>query len=91
MTSARVDLLDRVAVRSLISDFQPTCLVHCAATGMEFPRTEWFELIRSNVDLTVNLCECAAAISGCQFIFVSTGLAYRPQGRPLPGRVLVTR
>lgn len=81
--SARVDLLDRAAVRSLVAAFRPTCVVHCAATGMEFPRTEWFDLIRFNVDLTVNLCECAATIPDCAFIFVSTGLAYRPGDRPL--------
>lgn len=75
--SVRVDLLDRAAVRSVVVAFQPTCIVHCAATGMEFPRTEWFDLIRFNVDLTVNLCECAATIPDCHFIFVSTGLAYR--------------
>lgn len=75
--SVRVDLLDRAAVRSVVTAFQPTCIVHCAATGMEFPRTEWFDLIRFNVDLTVNLCECAATIPDCHFIFVSTGLAYR--------------
>lgn len=81
--SVRVDLLDRVAVRSVVAAFRPTCVVHCAATGMEFPRTEWFELIRFNVDLTVNLCECAADIPECHFIFISTGLAYRPADHPL--------
>ena len=80
---ARVDSFDRPKVGAMISQFRPTAIVHCAATGMTFPRTEWFELIRFNVDLTVNLCECAATMPGCQFVFVSTGLAYRPQGRPL--------
>jgi nucleoside-diphosphate-sugar epimerase len=80
---ARVDSFDRPKVGALISQFRPTAIVHCAATGMTFPRTEWFELIRFNVDLTVNLCECAATMPGCQFVFVSTGLAYRPEGRPL--------
>lgn len=83
MESVRVDLHDRPAIRSLMAAFRPTCVVHCAATGMEFPRTEWFDLIRFNVDLTVNLCECAASIPDCHFIFVSTGLAYRPTDRPL--------
>jgi len=82
--SVRVDLLDRAAVRSVVTAFQPTCIVHCAATGMEFPRTEWFDLIRFNVDLTVNLCECAATIPDCHFIFVSTGLAYRQKAGDRP-------
>ena len=80
---ARVDDFNRPVVGALISRFQPTCLVHCAATGMEFPRTEWFELIRFNIDVTINLCECVASIPRCHFIYVSTGLGYRPQGRPL--------
>jgi len=80
---ARLDSFDRPKVGAIISQFRPTSIVHCAATGMTFPRTEWFELIRFNVDLTVNLCECAASLPGCQFVFVSTGLAYREQGRPL--------
>jgi nucleoside-diphosphate-sugar epimerase len=80
---ARVDHFDRPRIAALAAAFHPTCLVHCAATGMEFPKAEWFDLIRFNVDLTVNLCECAAAIPGCQFVFVSTGLAYRFAGRPL--------
>jgi nucleoside-diphosphate-sugar epimerase len=79
----RVDGLDRATLARVARAFEPTCIVHCAATGMEFPRTEWFELIRFNVDLTVDLCECAAALPGCEFIFVSTGLAYRSAPRPL--------
>lgn len=83
VASVRVDLHDRPRLAEVVSAFQPTCVVHCAATGMEFPRTEWFDLIRFNVDLTVNLCECVAAVPDCHFIFVSTGLAYRPLRRPL--------
>ncbi len=80
---ARPESLDRQGLHAVIRDFEPDSIVHCAATGMEFPSTAWFDLIRLNVDLTVNLCECAAAIPGCHFVHVSTGLAYRPQGRPL--------
>lgn len=80
---ARPESLDRGALHAVIREFAPHSIVHCAATGMEFPKTAWFDLIRLNVDLTVNLCECAAAIPGCHFVHVSTGLAYRPQGRPL--------
>ena len=78
-----VESLERSALGIHIARFQPTCLVHCAATGMDFPQTQWFDLIRFNVDVTISLCECASAIPGCHFIHVSTGLAYREQGRPL--------
>lgn len=78
-----VEGLERSALGVQIASFQPTCIVHCAATGMEFPRTQWFDLIRFNVDVTISLCECAAAIPGCHFVYISTGLSYREQGRPL--------
>jgi nucleoside-diphosphate-sugar epimerase len=79
----RADLSDRRKIAEIVSEFRPEIIVHCAATGMEFPKTEWFDLIRFNVDFTVNLCECAAGAGAAHFIFIGTGLAYRPQSRPL--------
>ena len=81
--TVRVDNFSRPHVGALISRFEPTAIVHCAATGMSFPHSEWFELIRFNVDLTVDLCECAAALGNCHFVFISTGMVYREEGRPL--------
>lgn len=78
-----VDLFDTQRVGEVVRAFAPTGFVHCAATGMEFPRARWFDLIRFNVDVSINLCEAAAGVPGCHFVFVSTGLAYRDQGRPL--------
>ena len=80
---ARVDLWDREGVARIVADFRPETIIHCAATGMEFPKTEWFDLIRFNVDFTVNLCESAAISGGSHFIFISTGLAYKSIPRPL--------
>ena len=80
---ARVNFEDRAAVMKIINDYAPTTLVHCAATGMDFPKPVWFDLIRFNVDVTVNLCEAAAQLPECRFIFVSTGLVYGRQMRPL--------
>jgi UDP-glucose 4-epimerase len=79
----RVDLSDSRHVHEITATFAPTCIVHCAATGMEFPRSEWFDLLRVNIDMAVNFCELAARMSNCHFIHVSTGLAYRRQDRPL--------
>lgn len=79
----RVDLRNREGVFRIIADFRPETIIHCAATGMEFPKTEWFDLIRFNVDFTINLCESAALSGGSHFIFISTGLAYKPLDRPL--------
>jgi len=79
----RVDLWDREGVAQIVADFRPATIIHCAATGMEFPKTEWFDLIRFNVDFTVNLCESAAISGGSHFIFIGTGIAYKSIPRPL--------
>jgi len=79
----RVDLWDREGVARIVADFKPATIIHCAATGMEFPKTEWFDLIRFNVDFTVNLCESAAISGGSHFVFIGTGLAYKSIPRPL--------
>ncbi len=83
MMETRLDLLDQNAVTKVVHDFQPQTIVHAAATGMEFPKTEWFDLIRFNVDFTVNLCESAACNPEAHFIYISTGLCYRPLPRSL--------
>lgn len=83
VTHLAVDFFNEGAVREVIAPFRPTCVIHCAATGMEFPRPEWFSLIRFNVDVSITLCECASRSPGCHFIYISTGLVYREQGRPL--------
>ncbi len=83
VTVVEVERLDRAALGVVLGRFAPTALVHCAATGTEFPRPRWFDMIRFNVDVTVDLCAAVAAIPGCHFVYVGTGLAYREQGRPL--------
>lgn len=79
----RLDLLDRGSISEVVAEFQPETIIHAAATGMEFPKTEWFDLIRFNVDFTVSLCEAAARTGTSHFVFISTGLAYKPLERPL--------
>ncbi|MGC4073222.1 MAG: NAD(P)-dependent oxidoreductase [Nibricoccus sp.] len=83
MDCVRVQFEDKAAVQKIIQDYAPTCLVHCAATGMDFPKPVWFDLIRFNVDATINLCESVSRLKGCRFIFISTGLVYGRQNRPL--------
>lgn len=77
----QVDFFNREKVAAIIKDFQPTSLIHCAASGMRFPKPEWFDLIRFNVDVSLHLCESVSKIRQCQFVYVSTGLGYRDQGR----------
>jgi UDP-glucose 4-epimerase len=79
----RLDFFCREEVAAVIKEFQPTGVLHCAASGMRFPRPEWFELIRFNVDVSLHLCESVSQIPGCQFVYISTGLSYRDQGRKL--------
>lgn len=79
----RLDFFDKTAIARLVARFQPTCVIHCAASGMQFPKPKWFELIRFNVDVSLSLCEEVSTIPGCRFVYVSSGLAYRDQGRPL--------
>ena len=79
----RLELMDRDALGASVKAFQPRTIIHCAATGMEFPKNEWFDLIRFNVDFSINLCQIASEISGCRFIFINTGMIYRSANRPL--------
>ena len=79
----RIDFFDREACRRVLREFEPECMIHCAASGVQIPRPRWFELIRFNVDTTIHLCECVAQQRDCRFVFVSTGLAYRETGRAL--------
>lgn len=77
----RVDFKDTAQISRIVAEFAPHTIIHCAATGMEFPKTEWFDLVRFNVNFSVSLCEIAAASGGSHFIFVGTGMAYRPISR----------
>ena len=79
----QIDFFQRDAVAEIIKSFQPTSLIHCAASGMRFPKPNWFDLIRFNVDVSLSLCESVAQIRDCQFVYISTGLSYRDQGRLL--------
>ena len=83
VTIQEVDFADRQQIDAALQQFNPTCVVHCAASGMQFRRPAWFDMVRFNVDVSLNLCESVSRVSGCQFIYISTGLAYRDQKRPL--------
>jgi nucleoside-diphosphate-sugar epimerase len=78
-----VDFLDSGRLAELVQGLQPTAFIHCAASGMQTPRPGWSEMVRFNVDVSVQLCELVSRIPGCQFVYISTGLAYADQGRPL--------
>jgi len=78
-----VDFDNKEQLGSIFRSFRPTCVIHCAGSGMIFPTLQWFKLVRFNVDATLALFELAAELPGCHFIPISTGLAYREKGLPL--------
>jgi UDP-glucose 4-epimerase len=78
-----VDFGNAAMLRRCVTDFRPTAVIHCAATKTHFDRRRWFEMIRFNVDVSLRLCESVSHVAGCHFIYVSSGLAYRDQGRRL--------
>ena len=81
-----VDFFDKGELARIFTRFDPTTVIHCAATGMVFPKLDWFELIRFNVSVSLDLIELASKLpsqsGGCHFIYVSTGLAYRDKPKP---------
>ena len=79
----RVDFADQAALRRILAAFSPTCVIHSAASGLQRPRPNWFDLAAFNIETTLRLFQCSAAVPGCHFVFVGTGLAYRSLGRPL--------
>lgn len=78
-----IDLNDTAALRALLFDFKPTCVIHSAASALHSPNPSWSERIGFNVDASIALCEAASAIQNCHLVYISSGLAYREQPRPL--------
>jgi UDP-glucose 4-epimerase len=61
---------------------QPDVIVHCAASGVRPDRPHWFEMTRFNVDATLGLFESSGPYKS-HFVYISTGLVYRQQSRPV--------
>ena len=78
------DLQDEQATDRLVQQIKPDVIVHCAASGVRPPRSEWFEMIVFNVAGSVALFKAYCALpKSAHFIYISTGLVYRVQQRPL--------
>jgi UDP-glucose 4-epimerase len=58
----------------------PDVVIHAAAAGLRYPRPPFPELAHFNVTMTLRLFEAAVP---ARFILISSGLAYKTQGRPL--------
>jgi nucleoside-diphosphate-sugar epimerase len=75
--------LDRPAqLGQMLQEFRPTTFIHTAATGMQQPLPDRSELLRTNVELPLTLAKAASEVPHCHFVHVSSGLAYKDQGRP---------
>ncbi len=78
------DLSDAIHTAQIFERVNPSVIVHCAASGLRPPRASWFELMQFNVVSTMRLFQMNCRLDqDSHFIYVSTGLAYREQGRPL--------
>jgi UDP-glucose 4-epimerase len=78
-----VDLQDAEQTKLLIDEFAPATIVHCAASGVRPARPHWFEMLSFNVTATLRLFEASCQLPECHFIYISTGLVYREQLRPM--------
>jgi UDP-glucose 4-epimerase len=59
---------------------RPDVVIHSAACGLRHPKPSYSEMAAVNAEASLRLFE---ATPQSHFIYVSTGLAYLPQGRPL--------
>jgi nucleoside-diphosphate-sugar epimerase len=78
----QVDIEDTARLTQAVQQFQPTAIIHCAASGVRPSKIDWFDLLRLNLSATVALFEASCEIDECHFIHISTGLVYANQDRP---------
>lgn len=78
------ELSDTPHTAQIFERANPDVIVHCAASGLRPPRTSWFDLMRFNVESTMRLFQMNCRFDHhSHFIYISTGLVYREQRRPL--------
>ncbi len=78
------ELSDAIHTAQIFERANPDVIVHCAASGLRPPKGSWFDLMHFNVESTMRLFQMNCRFDHhSHFIYVSTGLVYREQGRPL--------
>jgi UDP-glucose 4-epimerase len=78
------ELSDSTHTAQIFERARPDVILHCAASGLRPPKGTWFDLMRFNVESTMRLFQMNCRFNHhSHFIYISTGLVYRPQGRPL--------
>jgi UDP-glucose 4-epimerase len=78
-----IDLTRGEEVASVLQQFRPTALIHAAAIGMQHPLPDAATLRKINVELPASLAQAIIPSQNCRFVHISSGLAYKDQGRPL--------
>lgn len=78
-----INLDDHEELHRTLQAFRPTVFIHAAATGMQTPRADSDAITKINVELPTRLAEAVSQITNCRFVHISSGLAYKDQGRPL--------
>jgi nucleoside-diphosphate-sugar epimerase len=71
---------DLAQPETCLAEARPELVIHSAASGLRQPRPPFSEIAQFNVSMTLRLFEAAPQ---ARFILISSGLAYKPQGRPL--------
>jgi nucleoside-diphosphate-sugar epimerase len=79
----QVDLVDAAQSRRMVEEFRPSTIIHCAASGVRPAKPQWFDMLNFNVEATLRLFEASCAVPQCHFVYISTGLVYLDQNRPL--------
>lgn len=79
----QANLCDISHLTELVAEVRPNAIVHCAASGVRPLRPAWFEMTNFNVQVTLQLFKASCALDECHFVYISTGLVYRAQNRPL--------
>lgn len=78
------DLSDHASTEHIMAQESPAVIVHCAARGLRPPKETWFDLMQFNVISTMRLFQMNCRLPHpSHFIYLSTGLVYREQNRPL--------
>ena len=67
-------------LEAYLAEVRPELVIHSAASGLRRPRPPFSEIAYFNVSMTLRLFDAAAE---ARFILISSGLAYKPQDRPL--------
>ena len=78
------ELSDAIHTAQIFERANPDVIVHCAASGLRPPKGSWFDLMQFNVESTMRLFQMNCRFDHrSHFIYISTGLVYREQGRAL--------